>query len=71
MLYCQQLHGKIVGQNHFSYCTRKNVQVVTDLQTIKLQQGCNSQADIRMCSHCLFPVVVTSLEQVVIALLQG
>ena len=61
MLYCQQLHGKIVGQN----------QVVTDLQTIKLQQGCNSQADIRMCSHCLFPVVVTSLEQVVIALLQG
>jgi hypothetical protein len=29
----------------------------------KLQQGC-CQADIRMCSHCLFPVVVTSLEQV-------
>ena len=30
------------------------------------------QADIRMCSHCLFPpVVVTSLEQVVIILLQG
>jgi hypothetical protein len=26
---------------------------------------------IRMCSHCLFPVVVTSLEQVVITLLQG
>ena len=29
------------------------------------------QASIRMCSHCLFPVVVTSLEQVVITLLQG
>ena len=29
------------------------------------------QADVRMCSHCLFPVVVTSLEQVVIILLQG
>jgi hypothetical protein len=27
------------------------------------------QADIRMCSHCLFPVVVTSLEQLVIILL--
>jgi hypothetical protein len=36
----------------------------------KLYQGCR-QADIRMCSHCLFPVVVTSLEQVVIILLQG
>jgi glutathione peroxidase-family protein len=32
---------------------------------------CCCQADIRMCSHCLFPVVVTSLEQVVIILLQG
>jgi hypothetical protein len=39
-------------------------------QEVILQQGC-CQADIRMCSHCLFPVVVTSLEQVVIALLQG
>ena len=29
------------------------------------------QADIKMCSHCLFPVVVTSLKQVVITLLQG
>ena len=36
----------------------------------KLQEGC-CQADIRMCSHCLFPVVVTSLERVVITLLQG
>jgi hypothetical protein len=26
------------------------------------KQGC-CEADIRMCSHCLFPVVVTSLEQ--------
>jgi hypothetical protein len=47
--------------------TRKTAQVVTDLQN-KLQQGC-CEADIRMCSHCLFPVVVTSLEQVVITLL--
>ena len=49
--------------------TRKNAQVVTDLQT-SWKQGC-CEADIRMCSHCLFPVVATSLEQVVITLLQG
>jgi hypothetical protein len=41
---------------------KKNAQVVTDLQT-----SCNKVVvDIWMCSHCLFPVVVTSLEQVVI-----
>jgi hypothetical protein len=33
------------------------------------QDSC--RADIRMCSHCLFPVVVTSLEQVVLTLAQG
>jgi hypothetical protein len=41
---------------------------------IDRQTSCNKvhcQADIRMCSHCLFPVVVTSLEQVDIILLQG
>ena len=38
--------------------------------TSKLLQGC-CQADIRMCLHCLFSVVVESLEQVVITLLQG
>ena len=33
--------------------------------------GC-CQADISVCSHCLFPVVVTSLKQVVIInLLEG
>jgi hypothetical protein len=31
-----------------------------------LWQGC-CQPDIKMCSHRLFPVVVTSLEQVVIS----
>jgi hypothetical protein len=37
----------------------------------KLQQGC-CQADIRMCSHGLFPVVVACLEQVVSpGLIQG
>jgi hypothetical protein len=35
----------------------------------KLQLG-YGQADIRMCSHCLFPVDVTSME-VFVALLQG
>ena len=33
------------------------------------QDSC--RADIRMCSHCLFPVVATSLEQVVLTLAQG
>ena len=42
---------------------RKNAQVATNLQTIKLLQIC-SQA-VNMCSHCLFPVVVTSLEQAI------
>jgi hypothetical protein len=50
--------------------TRKNAQVVTSLQTTcynsanKLLQIC-SQAVNKLCSHCLFPVVVTSLEQAV------
>ena len=48
--------------------TRKNAQVVTDLQTSCAGEGC-SQADISRCSHCLFPVVTTSLEQLVITLL--
>jgi hypothetical protein len=46
----------------------KNVQVVTDLQTSWTLQVC-CQSDIRMCSN-LFPVVMTSLAQVVVILLQ-
>ena len=50
--------------------TRKIGQVVTDLHA-----SCNKVVVKPIsectCSHCLFPVVVTSLEQVVIALLQG
>jgi hypothetical protein len=45
------------------YHTHKNAHVVTDLQT-----SC-CQADIRECSHRLFSVVVTSLEQVVIIII--
>jgi hypothetical protein len=50
--------------------TRNNAQIVTSLQTScnksanKLLQIC-SQAVNKLCSHCLFPVVVTSLEQAV------
>ena len=40
-------------------------QVVANLTKRVVTEGC-CQADIRMCSHCLFPVVATSLEQVVI-----
>jgi hypothetical protein len=39
--------------------TRKNAQVVTGLQT-----SCYKSVH-KLCSHCLFPVVVTSLEQAV------
>ena len=44
--------------------TRKNAQVAAGLQTIKLLQICSQVVD-KLCSHCLFPVVVTSLEQAV------
>ena len=45
--------------------TRKNSQVVTGLQT-------TSQRVVdKLCSHCLFPVVVTSLEQAVHNFLHG
>ena len=57
------------GKQALIYYTRKNAQVVTDLQT-----SCNEVVNLsryRMYSHCLFPVVVSSLEQVVITLLQG
>ena len=47
----------------------KNAQVICYMQICK-KQGC-CQAGIRTCSHCLFPAVVLSLEQVVITLLQG
>ena len=56
--------------------TRKNAQVVTGLQTScyrsanKLLQIC-SQAVNKLCPHCLFPVVVTSLEQAVNNLYQA
>ena len=40
--------------------TRKNAQVVTGLQTSCLQIC--SQAVDKLCSHCLFLIVVTSLE---------
>jgi hypothetical protein len=49
------------GREHVvrtSQYTRKNAQVVTGLQT-------SSQAVDKLCSHCLFLVVVTSLEQTV------
>jgi hypothetical protein len=49
----------------FPAYTRKNAQVVTSLQTsYKLLQIC-SQAVNKLCSHCLFPVVVTGLDQAV------
>jgi hypothetical protein len=41
----------------------KNAQVVTGLQAICYKSG--SQAVDKLSSHCLFPVVVTSLEQAV------
>jgi hypothetical protein len=41
----------------------KNAQVVTSLQT-SCYMIC-LQAVNKLCSHCLFPVVVTSLEQAV------
>jgi hypothetical protein len=44
--------------------TRQNAQVVTGLSANKLLQIC-SQAVDKLCSHCLFPVVVTSVEQAV------
>ena len=46
------------------YTIHVRIKVVTDLQQIV-------GSDIRMRSQCLFPVVVTSLKQVVITLLQG
>jgi hypothetical protein len=45
---------------------RKNAQLVTDLQISLL-----SNRYIRMFSNCLLPVVVTSMTQAVITLLQG
>ena len=56
------------GEIGYKFSVMHTTQVVTDLQT-----NCNRVVvkPIRMCSHCLFPVVVTSLEQVVITLLQG
>jgi hypothetical protein len=44
----------------------KNAHVVTGTQTIKLLlQPLCSQAVDKLCSHCLFLVVATSLEQAV------
>jgi hypothetical protein len=44
--------------------THKNAQVVTGLQT-SCYKSVHMQAVDKLCSHCLFPVVVTSLEQAV------
>ena len=53
----------------FGDYTRKIAQVV--IQICKRVVTGGRQTDIRMCSHGLFPVDVTILEQVVITLLQG
>ena len=50
-------------RNKTNRITRKNAQVVTGLQT-KLLQIC-SQAVNKLPSHCLFPVVATSLDQAI------
>jgi hypothetical protein len=52
-----------ICNNLFAYYTRKNAQVVTGLQT-RCYKIC-SQAVYKLCSHCLFLVVVTSLGQAV------
>ena len=47
------------------YFTRKNAQVVTGLQTSCCKSVQKLSSVDKLCSHCLFPGVVTSLEQAV------
>jgi hypothetical protein len=58
------MHFKSKRRSHCGamWYTHKNAQVVTGLQN-KLLQICSQT--VAVCSHCLFPVVGTSLEQVV------
>jgi hypothetical protein len=62
----ERLHGLLKHPNNGANYTvsRKNTQVQCYKTAYKLLQIC-SQAVDKLCSHCLFPVVVTSLEQAV------
>jgi DNA/RNA-binding domain of Phe-tRNA-synthetase-like protein len=49
---------------NWEQAVRKHLVDKINVKTHKLLQIC-SQAVDKLCSHCLFPVVVTSLEQAV------
>jgi hypothetical protein len=63
LYFNKQIYCNVLQQLYSHTYTRKNAQVVTGLHTSCYKSV--QQAVDKLCSHCLFLVVGTSLEQVI------